>query len=195
MGVDARDDDALCWTFDMLRGEKVLLRARHEADVAILQTELYDDIATYSRADTRPWRPISPASSASPYAIADPTDTVAPFSVVELASDELAGDAALWGIDVHNRRAHLGLALRPAFRGRGLGSDVVRVLCRYGFEVRGIHRIQIETLTDNAAMMQAALQAGFVREGVRRHATWVSGSFADEVILGLLDTEWREHAT
>ena len=179
----------------MLSGEKVLLRARHEADVAILQSELYDDVATHSRADTRPWRPISPASSASPYAIVDPSDTASLFSVVELAGDELAGEAVLWGIDLHNRLAHIGLSLRPAFRGRGLGSDVVRVLCRYGFEVRGLHRIQIETLTDNAAMIHAALQAGFVREGVLRRATWVSGSFVDEVILGLLDSEWSERAS
>ena len=179
----------------MLSGEKVLLRARHEGDVAILQSELYDDVATHSRADTRPWRPISPESNASPYAIADPSDTASPFSIVELAGDELAGEAVLWGINAHNRRAHLGLALRPAFRGRGLGSDVVRVLCRYGFEVRGLHRIQIETLTDNAAMIQAALQAGFVREGVLRRANWVSGSFVDQVILGLLDSEWREPAS
>ena len=161
----------------MLSGEKVLLRARHEADVAILQSELYDDVATHSRADTRPWRPVSPASSASPYAIVDPSDTASLFSVVELAGDELAGEAVLWGIDLHNRLAHIGLSLRPAFRGRGL------------------HRIQIETLTDNAAMIQAALQAGFVREGVLRRATWVSGSFVDEVILGLLDSEWSERAS
>ncbi len=179
----------------MLRGEKILLRARQESDIAILQAELYDDVATHSRADTRPWRPVSPASSASPYAITDPSDTASMFSVVEVASDELAGEAVLWGIDLHNRLAHIGLSLRPAFRGRGLGSDVVRVLCRYGFAVRGLHRIQIETLTDNAAMISAGEQAGFVQEGVLRRAAWVSGAFADEVILGLLDSEWRERVS
>jgi RimJ/RimL family protein N-acetyltransferase len=52
--------------------------------------------------------------------------------VVELATGELAGHAELWGMDLHNRNAHLGLALRPAFRGKHLGTDTVRVLCRYG---------------------------------------------------------------
>ena len=42
----------------MLRAGKVGLRARDEADVAVLHAELYEDIATRVRADSRPWLPI-----------------------------------------------------------------------------------------------------------------------------------------
>jgi len=56
----------------MLRGTKVGLRARHETDVPILQAELYDDVATRVRADSRPWRPISPNPEASPYWVSEP---------------------------------------------------------------------------------------------------------------------------
>jgi RimJ/RimL family protein N-acetyltransferase len=174
----------------MLRGDRVGLRARREADVPILHAELYDDVATRSRADSRPWRPVGPA--ASPYAVGDPAEDAACFTVVRLADDELAGEALLWGIDPHNRSAHLGISLRPALRGQGLGSDVVRVLCRYGFLIRGLYRLQVETLTDNAAMLRAAERAGFTREGTRRGAAWVCGEFLDEDILGLLATEWRD---
>ncbi len=174
----------------MLRGDKVGLRARHETDVCILQSDLYDDVATRSRADSRAWRPIAPGSAASPYAVADPTDDAACFSVVQLAGDELAGEALLWGIDAHHRTAHLGISLRPSFRRRGLGTDTVNVLCNYGFAVRGLHRLQVETLADNTAMIRAATQAGFLPEGTLRRSAWVNGDFADEVILGLLATEW-----
>jgi RimJ/RimL family protein N-acetyltransferase len=151
---------------------------------------LYDDIATRVRADSRPWQPIPPGSGSSPYRVTGPDDHVAHFSVVELATDELAGEALLWNIDPHNRTAHVGISLLPAFRGRSLGTDTVRVLCYYGFAIRGLHRLQAETLADNEAMIQAASRAGFVREGVLRRSAWVSGGFADEVILGLLAPEW-----
>jgi RimJ/RimL family protein N-acetyltransferase len=173
----------------MLRAGKVGLRAREEADVAILHAELYEDVATRSQADSRPWRPIPPGP-ASPYAITGPRDDQACFSVVELDGGELAGDALLWAIDLHNRMAHLGLALRPAFRGRGLGTDVVVALCDYGFTIRGLQRLQVDTLASNTAMIRAASRAGFVPEGRLRRAAWVSGEFADEVILGMLATEW-----
>lgn len=174
----------------MLRGETVGLRARYETDVPILHAELYDDVLTRSQADSRPWRPIPPGSAASPYAVAAPADDHAVFSVVQLADDQLAGEALLWNIDTHNRSAHLGISLRPALRGRGLGGDVVRVLCRYGFAVRGLHRLQVETLAGNAAMRRAATAAGFVLEGTLRRAAWVHGEFQDEVVLGLLAGEW-----
>jgi RimJ/RimL family protein N-acetyltransferase len=184
----------------MLCAGKVGLRARDEADIAVLHAELYEDIATYTIADSRPWRPIPADSSASPYAIGEPRDDPARFSVVELAGGEraggeraggeLAGAALLWAIDSHNRSAHLGLSLRPSFRGRGLGTDVVLALCEYGFAVRGLHRLQVDTLASNAAMISAAVRAGFAQEGTLRGADWVNGEFVDEVILGLLASDW-----
>jgi RimJ/RimL family protein N-acetyltransferase len=170
----------------VLRGEKVELRARRAEDVAVLHTELYDDVATRSRADSRPWRPLPPDSPASPYLVRESTDQAAFFSVVEIAGNELAGEALLWSIDLHNRLAHIGISLRPSFRGRGLGTDVLHVLCRYGFGIRGLHRLQLETLADNTAMIAAARRAGFELEGTLRRSAWVDGEFADEVILGLL---------
>ena len=86
----------------------------------------------------------------------------------------------------------LGISLRPVFRGRGLGTDVVRVLTRYGFAIRGLHRLQIETLADNKAMLAAANGVGYRREGLLRASAWVNGTFDDEVILGLLADEWRD---
>src|SRR5215471_637144 len=143
----------------MLQGDKVGLRARRDTDVAVLHAELYDDVVTRSRADSRPWSPIA-AEAGSPYAVREPAADVAMFSVVELSTDELAGEALLWGIDTHNRTAHVGLSLRPAFRGRGLGTDAVRVLCRYGFAILGLHRLQVDTLADNDAMIAVAARAG-----------------------------------
>lgn len=174
----------------MLRGEVAGLRARQASDIPVLHAELYEDVAIRMRADSRPWRPIPPGSPASPYVVGEPSDDAAVFSVVRLATDELAGDALLWGIDTHNRVGHLGISLRPSFRGHGLGCDVVRLLCYYGFAVRGLHRLQVETLADNSAMITAATKAGFTREGTLRGAAWVDGAFADEAILGLLASEW-----
>jgi RimJ/RimL family protein N-acetyltransferase len=175
----------------MLRGKLAGLRARHESDIPVLEAGLYDDIDLRMRTDSRPWRPIPPGSDASPYRVTDPVNDPAFFSVVELASGDLAGEALLWGVDTHNRAGHVGISLLPSFRGRGLGTDTVRLLCRYGFTIRGLHRLQAETLADNDAMIRAAMQAGFTREGVLRRAAWVNGDFADEVILGQLANEWN----
>jgi RimJ/RimL family protein N-acetyltransferase len=176
----------------MLRGELVVLRARREDDARVLHAELYEDTDTWVRSDTRPWVPVpfGPASPHWPGEEAPSASDAAVFAVAELATGELAGEALLWSIDLHNRSAHLGLSLRPACRGRGLGEDTVRVLCRYGFAIRGLHRLQLETLSDNHAMIAAAERVGFTREGASRGSSWVNGRWADDVIFGLLDTEF-----
>ncbi|MFD3698059.1 GNAT family N-acetyltransferase [Streptomyces sp. NPDC058646] len=174
----------------MLRGRKVGLRARHENDIPVLQTELYDDVVNYSRSELRPWRPITPGSKHARLVVDDNEQGHVPFSVVELDGGTLVGYAVLWGIDTHNRSAHIGLGLLPTARGKGYGTDVVAVLCHYGFLVRGLQRLQIETLSDNTAMLRSAERNGFVREGVLRSSAWVMGEFLDDVLLGLLAQEW-----
>ncbi|MFF4895613.1 GNAT family N-acetyltransferase [Streptomyces sp. NPDC001068] len=175
----------------MLRGSKIALRARHEADVPVLQAELHDDVAGASRASGRPWRPFTPGSKEAPFVVDDENEKNVPFSVVELDGGALVGSAMLWGVDTHNRSAHVGVGLLPSARGRGYGTDVVAVLCHFGFAVRGLRRLQVDTLADNTAMLRSAERNGFVREGVLRSAAWVMGEFLDEVLLGLLAEDWE----
>src|SRR6202046_51291 len=112
----------------MLRGERAGLRARRADDGRILHGDLYEAPEAWVRSDTRPWARVA-CGPASPYWPGDEVPSgsdAALFAVTELSTGDLAGEALLWGIDLHNRSAHLGLALRPACRGRGLGGDTGR---------------------------------------------------------------------
>ncbi|MHC0430019.1 GNAT family N-acetyltransferase [Streptomyces sp. O3] len=179
----------------MLRGNTIGLRARHDDDIPVLRTELYDDVVNSARAEGGPWKPITPGSKDPRLVVDDTNPGSAQFSVVELDGGTLIGTATLWGIDHHNRCAHIGLGLLPSARGKGYGTDVVATLCHYGFVVRGLQRLQIETLADNAAMLRSAERNGFVREGVLRSSAWVLGEFLDEVVLGLLAQDWKPDGT
>ncbi|MFF5970105.1 GNAT family N-acetyltransferase [Streptomyces sp. NPDC012769] len=178
----------------MLKGDKVGLRARHDDDIPVLLAELYDDVVNGSRAEGGPWRPLTPGTKDPRLVVDEQAQGLVQFSVVELDGGTLVGTATLWGIDNHNRSAHIGLGLLPSSRGKGYGTDVVATLCHYGFIVRGLKRLQIETLADNTAMLRSAERNGFVREGVLRSSAWVLGEFLDEVLLGLLAEEWKPDA-
>ena len=179
----------------MLRGELTGLRARAGDDAEILHAELYEDAEEWVRGSARPWTPLA-AGPRSPYAVREDDEHKrvleegAEFSIVELASGDLAGACTLWGIDTHNRSGHIGIELRPAFRGRGLGLDAVRVACRYGFSILGLNRMQLETLADNNAMIAVAEKAGFTRAGTLRRASWINGAFGDDAVFGLLAEEF-----
>lgn len=174
-----------------MMGELVRLRARHEADLPILDG-LHADMVNAIRSGHTPWRPISPGTNQSMYRITAPNDRETAFSAVALESGALAGEVSLWQIDTHHRSAHIGMAVLPAFRGKGISTDMVRIMCRYAFTVLGLHRLQVDTLADNHAMLAAAERVGFRREAVHRDANWVMGRYIDRVALGLLAAEWTE---
>jgi RimJ/RimL family protein N-acetyltransferase len=173
----------------MLHGTTVTLRARAASDVDVLTAELHEDVATRSRAAGTPWRPLA-LGEPSPFGPHEPRADIVEFSVVERATGELLGATLLWGIDPHNRSAHLGVSLRPQHCGKGFGTDVLKVLCEYAFVTLGLHRLQLETLEDNLAMIGSARSAAFTQEGTTKESAWVSGRFLDDVVFGLLARDW-----
>jgi RimJ/RimL family protein N-acetyltransferase len=172
----------------MLSGNRVVLRARRDSDVPVLHAALYDDVATQLLASGQPWRPVP--LDHSPFRPGQDEDR-AVFTVADASGDNPLGSALLWGVDSHNRLGHLGISLLPGHRGQGYASEVIQLLCRYGFQLRGLHRLQIETLAGNTAMIKTATAAGFSREGLLRRSAWVAGEFVDEAIYGLLADEWK----
>lgn len=171
---------------------EVALRARESGDVAVLHRELYDDVVTRTRADGRAWRPLT--LEQSPYRVDAGDEQVEAFTVIERATGAIAGEAALWQVDLHNRAANVGIALVPAFRGRGLAMPTLGALCSYAFDLRGLHRLQLETTADNEPMQRAAARVGFDGEGRRRESQWVAGRFVDVVVFGMVEEDWRAGA-
>jgi RimJ/RimL family protein N-acetyltransferase len=170
------------------------LREPRREDVEAL-FELDTDAEHESLANSRPFRPRPLAAHQAEYdkRLAEQDPKVAFFTVQRLddAAGRAIGDAGLWMIDMHHRSAHLGISLLPSARGQGLGRDTVQVLCRFGFEIRGLERLSLETLDVNAPMQATAVACGFVQEGRLRSAAWYLGRRVDDVLYGLLADEWR----
>lgn len=180
----------------MLNGRLVTLREIRRSDLAVIHRELRSDVVTASLSNVDPWRPTSLARMEAEFdrALTEPeTPEHVRFAVQERGDErgELIGTCGLWQVDLHNGTGHLGIQLVPSVRGRGLGTDVVRVLCHYAFVVRGLHRLSLETLATNLAMRTAAARAGFVEEGRIREAAYLLGERVDELTYGLLRSEWK----
>jgi RimJ/RimL family protein N-acetyltransferase len=177
----------------MLKGRLVGLREQRREDVEAL-FELATDAEHVALADARPFRPVSLAARQAEYdkRQSEPDPTSAFFSIQRLDDAGAAvGSVGLWMIDMHNRSAHIGISLLPSARGQGLARDAIEVICRFGFEIRALERLSLETLEINAPMRATATACGFVEEGQLRSAAWYSGRRVDELLYGLLADEWR----
>jgi RimJ/RimL family protein N-acetyltransferase len=75
-------------------------------------------------------------------------------------------------------------------RGRGLGRAVTRLVVAWGFDVLGVHRIELEVLASNRRAINCYLACGFRKEGVRRDAQLYPDGWKDFVLMGLLQSEY-----
>ena len=80
----------------------------------------------------------------------------------------------------------------PTARGRGVGTEAVRMLLAWLFEVRHLHRVTIDPETGNARAIRSYQKAGFRLDGVLRHNDFMRGGWVDTQMMPILEDEWPE---
>ncbi|GAA2568119.1 MULTISPECIES: GNAT family N-acetyltransferase [Streptomyces] len=113
------------------------------------------------------------------------------LAVTDRATGELVGEVVLYAWDPSARSCTFRTLLGPRGRGRGLGSEATRLVVGHAFEQVGLHRVELEVYADNPRARRVYEKAGFVVEGVRREAALRDGVWVDEVLMAVLDHEWR----
>ncbi|MCW3040463.1 MAG: family N-acetyltransferase [Solirubrobacterales bacterium] len=108
------------------------------------------------------------------------------------AGGSFVGSCLLTGVDDLARHADVGISLAADARGRGLGTEALRLLARFAFTRHNLHRLQLEVLARNDAAVACYRKVGFVEEGRRRQHAWVDGRYEDDLIMGLLRDEWMD---
>ncbi|HIW60958.1 MAG TPA: GNAT N-acetyltransferase [Candidatus Stackebrandtia excrementipullorum] len=104
--------------------------------------------------------------------------TGAVFAVVD-ADDLYCGTIEIRLHDDDPRRADIGCITAPWSRGHGYMTAATKALCRYGFDVLGVERIEWHAHVGNEASIRVATKAGFVAEGVARAGAPFFGEHRD----------------
>ncbi len=112
--------------------------------------------------------------------------------VLEKGSGRPLGLVGLRNIDGVNGSARLAVLVgEPEVRGKGIGTEAVRLVLAHGFDYLGLRRVNLSVLAGNAAALSLYDKLGFVREGIERKAQLRGGSFVDRIHLGLFRNEFR----
>lgn len=104
----------------------------------------------------------------------------------------LVGRCGMFDFNDLSRHAEVGLSYGPEHRGKGYGRDTLRVLLRYAFVYRNLHRVHLETTATNTAALRCYAAVGFVEEGRLREHAYVDGRYVDMVVMSVLRSEWAE---
>jgi len=88
-----------------------------------------------------------------------------------------------------SRAFNIGIWLLPEHRGHGHGTEAQQQLAAYLFAHTRVERVEASTDVENAAEQRALERAGFIREGILRHAQFREGGFHDVVLYSKLRAE------
>jgi RimJ/RimL family protein N-acetyltransferase len=175
------DDEPVSSPFE---GELTRLRAIEEDDIPRINEEFWNPEVTQHLsvtwpepiAGTRAWWQMRRSSRDATFAI-------------ETLAGELVGVGGLENLDPRSRSALLGIWIAKSHWHRGLGTDAVRTLCRFGFREMNLHRIGLSVYETNPRGIRTYEKVGFKEEGRRRAAHFVGGRFVDVIEMALL---WDE---
>jgi RimJ/RimL family protein N-acetyltransferase len=115
---------------------------------------------------------------------------VAIFAIRSVAGGELVGTCQLRDIDHRHATAELQIRIGARDeRGKGNGTEAVRLLLTHAFRDLGLVRVQLHVFATNTRAVRAYEKAGFRREGVLRSAVYLDGERRDVIVMGILRDE------
>lgn len=115
------------------------------------------------------------------------------FAIEDRSTTEFLGHCSLNNVRSINRTATVSIAIYDKNnRGKGYGTDAMRVLLKIGFNFLNLHRIGLNVFDHNKAAIKVYENVGFKKVGELRHTDYVEGKYVNDVCMDILEDEYKE---
>lgn len=111
------------------------------------------------------------------------------WGIVLKESGELIGTIGFYRMKKEHFRAEIGYVMASNYWGRGLMSEAIQSVVKYGFDEMGLHSIEADTDPLNTRSMKVLQRNGFTQEGLFRESYFFDGKFFDSAIWSRLATD------
>ena len=110
------------------------------------------------------------------------------FIVRTLQPARAIGFVLFKGVNPVFRAAELGIRIgNEADRGKGHGRAALKLALQYAWDTLNLKRVWLTVFAGNTRAIAAYAHAGFVQEGVMRHAAFIGGKWVDVVMMAALN--------
>jgi RimJ/RimL family protein N-acetyltransferase len=166
----------------------VELAALRDEDSPILYEWINDrDLVTLSA----PFRQVSRTEHDEWFELVRRRQDIRIFGIRLLDGDRLVGSCQLHSIHGVHRSAELQIRIGSAeARGRGIGTEAIRLLLQYGFQKLDLHRIYLYVFESNEPARRLYARVGFRTEGVLMEAARIDDSWRAVLLLAILRSEY-----
>ena len=113
------------------------------------------------------------------------------FAICLKENDKYIGNARLGNIDWINKCSTYGRLIgAEEYKNKGLGSEALILLLKYGFKTLGLNRIASSALATNIISIKSNIKIGMKKEGILRQASFKNGKYIDRVQLSMLSKDF-----
>ena len=93
-----------------------------------------------------------------------------------------------------NRCADIGYVLSSKYWGRGIITEAIKRIIKFGFEDLNVNRIEAHCDENNTGSYRAMEKAGMKYEGTLREKTFMKGKFINMKFYSILKSEYTDDA-
>ena len=112
------------------------------------------------------------------------------FAIVVKETGQHIGNIKIGPIHPHYRHADISYYIgEKTWWGKGCATQAIRLVCQFGFQELGLHRIEAGTYACARGSQRALEKNGFQREGVFREQVCFDGNWTDIYRYALLESE------
>jgi [ribosomal protein S5]-alanine N-acetyltransferase len=177
--------------FPVLTTERLVLRGLRVTDVEAVFA-FRSDPAVSSRYGKEPSATMQQTQEWVEARIADYERRESLVWVIVLqGTEEAIGSCCFWNFGHSFRTAEVGYELHRSHWRKGITTEAVSALLRYGFVEMDLHRIEACLFATNEASQRVLRKLGFRLEGNLRERYPFQGRFEDQLYFGLLREEWN----
>lgn len=114
------------------------------------------------------------------------------FAVERIQGKKLLGTLGLFNCNWVDRSASLGIDIYSSEdRGKGYGSEAVRLLLDFAFKTLNLNRVELEVFDFNERALRCYRKVGFREVGRKRQARLIDGKYRDVIVMDVLRSEWK----
>jgi len=99
------------------------------------------------------------------------------WAICSLNNKTFYGAGGLNSLNKEHKKAEIGFWLLTAFWGKGIMTEVMPLICNYGFKNMDLHRIEGFVETDNVNCKNAMKKLDFIHEGTMKDCEIKNGKF------------------
>ncbi|WP_456273312.1 GNAT family N-acetyltransferase [Bacillus sp. AK031] len=112
------------------------------------------------------------------------------YAIILKETDEMIGAGESNVRDSLNKSGDVAYIINPKYWGKGLATDVAKILIRFGFEDLNLHRIFAYCNPENLGSKKVLEKAGLTQEGRLRENLLMKDGWRDSLIYSILENEW-----